>query len=127
MIAYSKKILLLFFGSILLLSCGSDVDPGKIEGAPRTSEAIYKQDLKFLKTKDSLFGDEIRDTTQILFGDLTSTQWIPSVRTSTLQLVTPRQELLASAVVPPRNDLEPARGRTVRGAECYGLELISSF
>ena len=70
MIAYSKKILLLFFGSILLLSCGSDVDPGKIEGAPRTSEAIYKQDLKFLKTKDSLFGDEIRDTTQILFGDL---------------------------------------------------------
>tara|TARA_B100000674_G_scaffold124206_1_gene95150 strand:+ start:288 stop:2447 length:2160 start_codon:yes stop_codon:yes gene_type:complete len=70
MIAYSKKILLLFFGSILLLSCGSDVDPGKIEGAPRTSEAIYKQDLKFLKTKDSLFGDDIRDTTQILFGDL---------------------------------------------------------
>ena len=70
MIAYSKKILLLFFGSILLLSCGSDVDPGKIEGAPRTSEAIYKQDLKFLKTKDSLFGDDIRDTTQILFVDL---------------------------------------------------------
>ena len=70
MIAYSKKILLLFFGSILLLSCGSDVDPGKIEGAPRTSEAIYKQDLKFLKTKDSLFGGDIRDTTQILFGDL---------------------------------------------------------
>ena len=25
------------------------------------------------------------------------------------------------------NDLEPARGRTVRGAECYGLELVSSF
>jgi len=70
MAAYSKKILILFFGSILLLGCGSDVDPGKIEGAPRTSEAIYKQDLKFLKTKDSLFGDEIRDTTQILFGDL---------------------------------------------------------
>ncbi len=70
MAAYSKKILILFFGSILLLGCGSDVDPGKIEGGPRTSEAIYKQDLKFLKTKDSLFGDEIRDTTQILFGDL---------------------------------------------------------
>ena len=70
MAAYSKKILILFFGSILLLGCGSDVDPGKIEGAPRTSEAIYKQDLKFLKTKDSLFGDDIRDTTQILFGDL---------------------------------------------------------
>ena len=26
-----------------------------------------------------------------------------------------------------RSDLEPARGRTVRGAECYGLELVSSF
>ena len=25
------------------------------------------------------------------------------------------------------NDLEPARGRTVRGAESYGLELLSSF
>ena len=44
-----KKIFLLFFGLIFLIGCGSDVDPGKIEGTPRSSEAIYKQDLKFFK------------------------------------------------------------------------------
>ena len=29
---------------IFMSSCGSDVDPGKIEGPPRSSEAIYQQD-----------------------------------------------------------------------------------
>jgi hypothetical protein len=70
MVIFIKKILLLSFAFILLSGCGSDVDPGVIEGAPRTSEAIYEKDLKFLRTKDALFGDDSRDTTQILFGDL---------------------------------------------------------
>ncbi len=55
---------------MLLLGCGSDVDPGEIEGNPRSSDAIYKQDLKFFKTKDALFGDDYSETSQILFGDL---------------------------------------------------------
>jgi hypothetical protein len=29
---------------IFMSSCGSDVDPGQIEGPPRSSEAIYQQD-----------------------------------------------------------------------------------
>jgi hypothetical protein len=55
---------------ILISSCGSDVDPGIIEGPPRSSEAIYQQDLKFFQTKESLLGDDSDDTSQILFGDL---------------------------------------------------------
>ena len=70
MVSSSKKILLTFFGLMFLLGCGSDVDPGKIEGAPRSSEAIYKQDLKFFKTKDELLGEDSSETSQILFGDL---------------------------------------------------------
>ena len=70
MLSSAKKFILSFLGLILLFGCGTDVDPGEIEGAPRTSEAIYKQDLKFLQTKDALFEGDLRDTTQILFGDL---------------------------------------------------------
>ena len=70
MVSSSKKILLTCFGLMFLLGCGSDVDPGKIEGAPRSSEAIYKQDLKFFKTKDELLGEDSSETSQILFGDL---------------------------------------------------------
>ena len=70
MVSSSKKILLSLFGLIFLLGCGSDVDPGEIEGAPRSSEAIYKQDLKFFKTKDALLGEDSSDSSQILFGDL---------------------------------------------------------
>ena len=66
----TKKILLPIFSLIFLIGCGSDVDPGKIEGAPRSSEAIYKQDLKFFKTKDALLGEDSSETSQILFGDL---------------------------------------------------------
>ncbi len=70
MVSSSKKILLTSFGLMLLLGCGSDVDPGKIEGAPRSSESIYKQDLNFFMTKDALLGGDSSDTSQILFGDL---------------------------------------------------------
>ena len=70
MVSSSKKILLTFFGLMFLLGCGSDVDPGKIEGAPRSSESIYKQDLNFFRTKDTLLGEDSSDASQILFGDL---------------------------------------------------------
>ena len=70
MASLTKKIFLSFLGLILLIGCGSDVDPGKIEGTPRSSEAIYKQDLKFFKTKDALMGEDFSETSQILFGDL---------------------------------------------------------
>ena len=70
MVSSSKKILLTSFGLMLLLGCGSDVDPGKIEGAPRSSESIYKQDLNFFMTKDALLGGDSSDASQILFGDL---------------------------------------------------------
>tara|TARA_Y100001970_G_scaffold224281_1_gene276399 strand:- start:5836 stop:7995 length:2160 start_codon:yes stop_codon:yes gene_type:complete len=66
----TKKISLSFFSIIFLIGCGSDVDPGNIEGAPRSSESIYKQDLKFFKTKDALFEEDFDETSQILFGDL---------------------------------------------------------
>ncbi|EKO35951.1 PF12228 domain protein [SAR86 cluster bacterium SAR86E] len=70
MILIQKKILFLFFIISFLFSCGSDVDPGTIEGSPRSSEAIYEQDLKFFKTKDKLLGSNADDRSQILFGDL---------------------------------------------------------
>ena len=70
MLSSIKKILLSFSGLVFLIGCGSDVDPGNIEGAPRSSEAIYKQDLKFFKTKDELLGEDSSETSQILFGDL---------------------------------------------------------
>ena len=43
--------------------------------------------------------------------------------------VEPQKRISASGSLlsPKIDDLEPARGRTVRGAECYGLELVSSF
>jgi hypothetical protein len=55
---------------IFISSCGSDVDPGKIQGPPRSAEVIYQQDLKFFQTKESLLGADSGDTSQILFGDL---------------------------------------------------------
>jgi hypothetical protein len=70
MIPIQKKILFLFITISFLSSCGSDVDPGIIEGSPRSSEAIYEQDLKFFKTKDNLLGSNADDRSQILFGDL---------------------------------------------------------
>ena len=70
MLSSAKKFFLSSLGLIFLFGCGSDVDPGKIEGAPRSSEAIYKQDLKFFKTKDTLLGENSSETSQILFGDL---------------------------------------------------------
>ncbi len=66
----NKKIFFLLFSLIFIFGCGSDVDPGEIEGAPRSSESIYQQDLRLLQAKDLLFGDELSETTQILFGDL---------------------------------------------------------
>ena len=65
-----KKKVLSVCGLICLSGCGSDVDPGKIEGTPRSSEAIYKQDLKFFKTKDALLGEDSSETSQILVGDV---------------------------------------------------------
>ena len=44
MIPIEKKLLFSFILIIILSGCGSDVDPGTIEGPPRSSEAIYKQD-----------------------------------------------------------------------------------
>ena len=70
MIPTQKKILFLFFVISFLSGCGSDVDPGTIEGLPRSSEAIYKQDSKFFQTKESLLGNGTDNTSQILFGDL---------------------------------------------------------
>ncbi len=75
MLSSIKKILLSFSGLVFLIGCGSDVDPGQIEGAPRSSEEIYKQDLKFFKTKDKLLGEDSSETSQILFGDL-HVHWI---------------------------------------------------
>jgi len=65
-----QKTFLFFYSLFLLSSCGSDVDPGSIEGNPRSSEAIYEQDLKFFQTKESLLGSNQDDSSQILFGDL---------------------------------------------------------
>jgi hypothetical protein len=70
MIPTQKKILFLFLIISFLSGCGSDVDPGTIEGPPRSSEAIYKQDSKFFQTKESLLGNDTDNTSQILFGDL---------------------------------------------------------
>ena len=70
MIPTQKKIIFLFIIISFLSSCGSDVDPGTIEGSPRSSEAIYEQDLKFFNTKDNLMGSNSDDRSQILFGDL---------------------------------------------------------
>ena len=70
MILIQRKLLFLFLVITFLSSCGSDVDPGIIEGPPRSSEAIHNQDLKFFQTKESLLGVESDDTSQILFGDL---------------------------------------------------------
>ena len=64
------KFFFSFIFLIILSSCGSDVDPGKIEGPPRSTESIYQQDLKFFQTKESLLGADSDNTTQILFGDL---------------------------------------------------------
>ena len=66
----AKIFFLTSFVAILISSCGSDVDPGIIEGPPRSSEAIYQQDLRFFQTKESLLGADLGDTSQILFGDL---------------------------------------------------------
>ena len=67
---YSKSFLFLFL--IGLIGCGSDVPPGSVEGEPRNEAKIYESDLKFYKTKESLFqsSQEVIDDTQILFGDL---------------------------------------------------------
>jgi hypothetical protein len=70
MIPIQKKFLFSFVVIIFLSSCGSDVDPGTIEGPPRSSEAILKQDLNFFQTKESLLVDDSGDKSQILFGDL---------------------------------------------------------
>jgi hypothetical protein len=65
-----QKTLLLLNSLFLLSCCGSDVDPGSLEGNPRSSEAIYEQDLRFFQTKESLLGSNQDDSSQILFGDL---------------------------------------------------------
>jgi hypothetical protein len=65
----SKNPLVLICILMIIAGCGSDVPPGKVEGAPRSSESIYNQDLKFLQTKSKLFQNQ-SDSSQILFGDL---------------------------------------------------------
>jgi len=69
MFIQSNSTFLFFILALLLISCGSDVDPGALEGPPRSSEAIRQQDLKFFQTKESLMIAE-EDVSQILFGDL---------------------------------------------------------
>jgi len=67
--AISKTSLPLLFIILITSGCGSDVPPGEIEGAPRSSESIYEQDLRFLETQSKLF--EVQEgKSQILFGDL---------------------------------------------------------
>ena len=56
MISIAKLFFLSGLVVIFISSCGSDVDPGIIEGPPRSSAAIYQQDLKFFQTKESLLG-----------------------------------------------------------------------
>jgi hypothetical protein len=65
-----KKTFLLFNFLFFLSGCGSDVDPGSLEGNPRASESIYEQDLRFFQTKENLLGSNQDDSSQILFGDL---------------------------------------------------------
>jgi len=65
----SKTILPVLFIILITSGCGSDVPPGEIEGAPRSSESIYEQDLRFLETKSKLFETQ-ESKSQILFGDL---------------------------------------------------------
>ena len=65
-----KRTFLLFNFLFFLSGCGSDVDPGSLEGNPRSSESIYEQDLKFFQTKENLLGSNQDDSSQILFGDL---------------------------------------------------------
>jgi len=65
----SKTVLPILFIILITSGCGSDVPPGEIEGAPRSSESIYKQDLRFLETKSKLFEAQ-EGKSQILFGDL---------------------------------------------------------
>ena len=65
----SKTSLPLLFIILIISGCGSDVPPGEIEGAPRSSESIYKQDLRFLETQSKLFETQ-ESKSQILFGDL---------------------------------------------------------
>jgi hypothetical protein len=69
MLIQSNSPFLFFTLALLVISCGSDVDPGALEGPPRSSEAIRQQDLKFFQTKESLMVAE-EDASQILFGDL---------------------------------------------------------
>jgi hypothetical protein len=61
MLTIERKPLFSLFVLVFLSSCGSDVDPGKIEGLPRSSEAIQQQDLKFFQTKESLLGRRSRE------------------------------------------------------------------
>jgi len=65
----SKTSLPLLLIILITSGCGSDVPPGEIEGAPRSSESIYQQDLRFLETQSKLFETQ-ESKSQILFGDL---------------------------------------------------------
>ena len=65
----SKTKIPLLFIILVISGCGSDVPPGEIEGVPRSSESIYKQDLRFLETQSKLFETQ-ESKSQILFGDL---------------------------------------------------------
>jgi hypothetical protein len=68
--AIEQRVFTLFVSLVFLAGCGSDVQPGNIEGAPRSSDSIYQQDLRFFETKYNLLQDTPDDTSQILFGDL---------------------------------------------------------
>jgi hypothetical protein len=71
MIPTQKKFLFPFIAIIFLSSCGSDVDPGTIEGTSLAHQRqFFKQDLKFFQTKERLLVDDSGDKSQILFGDL---------------------------------------------------------
>ncbi len=76
MIPIQKKLLFSFIAIIFLSNCGSDVDPGTIEGPPRSSEAIFKQDLNFLRQKKKLLVDDSGDKSQILLEICMSIQRI---------------------------------------------------
>ena len=57
-----RRVLGAFLSLAFFAGCGSDIPPGTIEGAPRSSDSVYQQDLRFFQTKDNLMQGSMGDT-----------------------------------------------------------------